>query len=161
MNGPRGSKAILVPSAEAVRKSIELSTQTPDAIVDDYLNLPPLPYGSTITIDKIGCLNYNPLTKEHMGMLSYGHFRRAEFPECKNPLLDYTDDDQVSPVIITSGNLKYRAKMRLWYPLCEVFSLILTRQSALNRKLLPIRVLIDEKDQFMVKLMNLGLKAPK
>ncbi|KAG4078018.1 hypothetical protein HA402_002069 [Bradysia odoriphaga] len=163
MNGPSGSNAILLPSAEALRKSIELSTQTPDAIVDDYLSLPTLPYGTTITIDKIGCLNYNPLTKEHTGILPYKHFRSkcpAEFPECKDPDLDYTDDEQVSPVIITSGNVKYRVKMVLWFPLCDVFSLILSRQSALNKKLLPIRVLIDEKDQFMVNLMNLGLPLP-
>lgn len=143
---------------ESAKNSIQLSGQTPDEIVDYYLSLPKLPYGSTIRIDKIGCLNYNPLTKEHTGLLQYKHFRvkcPAEFPECKNPHVDY--DEQVSPVVIISGNVKYRVKMLLWFSLCETFSVILSRQSALNRKLLPISVLIDEKDQFMVKLMNLGL----
>lgn len=157
MNGP---STIILPSVEALQKSIKLSTQTPDEIVDDYLTLPTLPYGTTITIDKIGCLNYDPLTKKQLGNLVYKHFRLkspAEFPECKNPKVDYTDDDQVSPVIIISGDVKYRVKMLLWFPLCDIFTSILSRQSALNKKLLPIDVLIDEKDQFMVKLMNLGL----
>lgn len=163
MNGPKGSNAILIPSIEAIINSFKLSAQTPDEIVDEYLNLPKLPYGSTITIDKIGCLNYNPLTKEQPGGLPYKHFRLKcpeEFPECKNPDLEYTDDEQVSPVIIISGIIKYRVKMLLWFPLCDTFSSILSRQSALNKKLLPISVLIDEKDQFVAKLMNLGL-APR
>ncbi len=157
----KGSNVVVMPSADAVRKSIELSIQTPDEIVDDYLNLPKLPYGITIRIDKIGCLNYNPLTKKSPGNLPYKHFRLkcpAEFPMCKNLDLDYSDDEQVSPVIIISGDVKYRVKMLLWFPLCDAFSSILIRQSTLNRKLLPVSVLIDEKDQFMVTLMNLGLK---
>lgn len=159
MNGPSG-KVFVMPSEDALRNSIKMSTQTPDEIVDDYLNLPTLPYGKTIRIDKIGCLNYDPLTKKQMGILPYKNFRvkcPEEFPVCKNPNVDYTDDDQVSPVIIISGDMKYRVKMLLWYPLCDAFTSILTRQSALNKKLLPIDVLIDEKDQFMVKLMNLGV----
>lgn len=162
MNGPRGRNAILIPSVEAIRNSIKLSAQTPDEVVDDYLNLPNLPYGTTITIDKIGCLNYNPLTKEHLGVLPYKHFRLKcpeEFFECKNPDLEYTDDEQVSPVIIISGTIKYRVKMLLWFPLCDIFSKILLKQSALNKKLLPISVLIDEKDQFMATLMNLALTS--
>lgn len=163
MNGPSGNISILIPSADAIRNSVKLSAQTPDEIVDDYLSLPKLPYGTTIRIDKIGCLNFNPLTKKQLGILPYKNFRLkcpTEFPECKNPDNDYTDDEQVSPVIIISGDVKYRVKMLLWFPLCDAFSSILSRQSAMNKKLLPISVLIDEKDKFMVKLLNLGLASP-
>lgn len=161
MSRPRGNVQVVIPSDDAIRNSLKLGAQTPDEVVDDYLNLPKLPYGETITIDKIGCLNYNPLTKQQSGILPYKNFRLKcpeEFPQCKNPNVDYTDDDQVSPVVIISGNVKYRVKMLLWLPLCDAFAAILKRQSSsMNRKLLPINVLIDERDQFMVKLMNLGL----
>lgn len=164
MNIPTDRYSLLMPSAEALHKTIELSQQTPDQVVDDYLKLPMLPYGTRIRIDKIGCLNYNPLTKKHAGILPYKHFRLkcpAEFPACVDPNRDYTDDEQVSPVIITSGDVKYRVKMVLWFPLCDAFSAIIQRQTALKKKLLPVIVNIDEKDQFMVTLMNLGLKKPK
>lgn len=112
-------------------------------------------------LQMIACINYDPLTKQHTGLLAYNFFRQKcpeEFPECKNPNVDYTDDDQVSPVIFISGDTKFRVKMLLWFPLCDAFSQILTRQNKLGRKLLPIDVVIDEKDQFMVTIMNLGLK---
>lgn len=161
MSGNRNQFAVLVPSADAVLNSNKLKSQTPEEIVAEYLSLPKLPYGKKIRIDKIACLNYDPLTKQHTGLLAYNSFRQKcpeEFPACKNPNVDYTDDDQVSPVIFISGDTKFRVKMLLWFPLCDAFSQILKRQGQLGRKLLPIDVVIDENDQFMVTIMNLGLK---
>lgn len=57
MSRPRGNVQVVIPSDDAIRNSLKLGAQTPDEVVDDYLNLPKLPYGETITIDKIGCLN--------------------------------------------------------------------------------------------------------
>lgn len=161
MNSRSGNSiGILVPSADSIRNSVNMSTQTPEQIVDDYLSLPKLPYGQTITVDKIVCLNYNPMSKSSSTLLKYRLFRERcpeDFPPCQDPQMDYTDDDDVSPVMFISGSTKYRVKQLLWFPLCDAFSQILARQGKLNRKLLPIQLLIDEKDQFMVKIMNLGL----
>lgn len=49
-----GSKVFNIPSADALRTQVKLSTPTPDEIVADFLNLLKLPYGKTIKIDKFG-----------------------------------------------------------------------------------------------------------
>lgn len=142
---------------------IQLLSTDPNKFVKEYLRAPLLPVGERVKIDKIACFNFNPSTREPLGHITYKHFRLErpdEFPECEDPDLDYADDDQVSPAMFLSGTKRYRAKMILWFPLSDVLGNTIARQIKMKKKLLPIELLIDDKDQFMNHLFNLGLTAP-
>lgn len=131
---------------------------SPSKFAKEYISLPMLPYGKTIRIDKIRCYNYNAVTKQHQGYITYRPFRLEcpqEFPLCQNPQNDYEDNEQVGPIVVTSGDTNYKVKMVLWFPLSDIVGRIIIKQSKLGRKLFPIHnVFIDEEDQFMVKLFN-------
>jgi hypothetical protein len=43
-------------------------------------------------------LNYNPITRGHLGKITYLPFRMRdseEFWKCENPIFDYEDDEQI------------------------------------------------------------------
>ncbi len=106
-------------------------------------------------------MNYNPITRGHLSKITYLPFRMRdseEFWKCENPIFDYEDDEQISPVTIISGENVYRVKQNLWFPLCDIISDIMVYQGLKRKKCLPIKVFLDEKDQFMVKLFNLTRK---
>jgi hypothetical protein len=113
----------------------------------------------TIKIDKIAVLNYNLLKNHYQNKIRYLPFRVRcpdEFEKAINPLLDYEDEEQVAPVIIYSGNQKYRVKKGLWFPLRDIVNNILIKQGKTFKKCLPIKVFIDDKDQFMVELLDIS-----
>lgn len=153
------TKKVLVPSKESINQSLKIASQSEEEIATDYLNLPTLPVNQKLKIDKIGIINFKCLTKQHLGHLTYGTFRKLNpelFFACQDPELDYEDDDQVSPAIIISGENKYRVDQVLWFPLSDIIVNILKKQGATGKKLLPIEVDIDSKNQWMVPLFNLA-----
>jgi hypothetical protein len=152
---------IFQPSIDSIINSIRLKDLSEDEIINEYLNYPKLPYGKTIKIDKISILNYNALTNEYQNKITYLPFRIRlpdEFEEAKDPNLDYTDAEQVSPDINISNNQKFRVKKDLWFPLRDIVNKILIKQGKTNKKCLPINIFIDDKDQFMLKLFNLTIR---
>ena len=104
---------------------------------------------------------YNSLTNEYQNKITYLPFRircPSEFEKATDPNLDYTDEEQVAPAIIVSNEQKYRVRKELWFPLRDIVDRILIKQGITNKKCLPIKVFLDYKDQFMVKLFNLTTK---
>lgn len=157
---PRKKKIaqILVQSNSAVEEALRLSNQSEEEIARDYLNYPMVPINQTLRIDKIGIINFNCFTKEKLGNLTYGAFRKLDpelFFPCKDPKLDYEDHEQVAPAVIISGDQKYRVDQLLWYPLSDIIVDIIKTQGRTGRKLLPVEVFIDENNQWMVPLFNL------
>ena len=103
---------------------------------------------------------FRSITCIGLGQVDYKAFRQLcpqEFPACTNSD-DYEDDEQVTPIIVTSGNVEYRVKMLLWFPLCDIVKKLVVRRQTLNRLLFPVTLFIDKEDQFIAKLMNLGLQ---
>lgn len=151
-------RRIIISSKEALSESIRLSSQSEEEIATEYLNYPVLPINCNIRIDKIGIINFNALTKQTLGKICYGTFRKLNpdlFCACKDPHMDYEDHDQVTPVLIISGDTKYRVHQTLWFPLSDILGGILTRQGSLRKKLFPIEVFIDDNNQWIVPLFNL------
>ncbi|XP_054262029.1 uncharacterized protein LOC128986003 isoform X2 [Macrosteles quadrilineatus] len=143
----------------SLEESERLQNLSESQVAEDYLRNPPLPVNQEITIDKLGILNFNLITKEHNGLLRYGALRIKRpdlFPEAKDPEFDYTDEEQVSPVIVISGDKKYRTDQLLWFPLSDAIAGITMRQGVIRKKLLPIKVMIDEKNQWVARLLNLA-----
>jgi hypothetical protein len=147
----------IIPSFDSYINSLKLHEQNEDEIVNDYLNLPKLPFGKMIRLDKIAVLNYNFVTKQYQNKVSYLPFRirfSDEFEKCVDPELDYTDEEQVAPVIFVSGSKKYRIRKELWYSLRDIVDNILRIQGKTLKKCLPIRLYIDKKEQFVANLFN-------
>jgi len=151
--------AALVPSSEAVSESIRLSNMSELEICQDYLKYSALPYGESISIDKIAILNFNPIEGKDMGSIRYLVLRELkpeEFPPCQDPEMDYEDTDQVTPtLIITPDGVKYRAPMLIWHPLSDIVRAISKKQGKTGKRILPVQVHLDEGNQWMCALFNL------
>ncbi|XP_050537702.1 uncharacterized protein LOC126903547 isoform X2 [Daktulosphaira vitifoliae] len=148
----------IIPSEEAVKINSMLEKQTVPEIVRDYQNLSIIPYGETVSIIKLGGMNFDFMERKHLGLIKYGDFRAFypnEYPVATDPLQDYTFDDQVTPVRIITDKGTFRVSHILWFPLTDIISGILLKQFQINKKLLPIEVFIDQKNQWLCKLFNL------
>lgn len=149
---------VFVPSNASITESARLSTQSEEEIAKEYLSYPELPLNQKLKIDKIGIINFNCVTKETLGQLKYGTFRKINpelFLACKDPEMDFEDHDQVTPAVIISGEQKFRVDQLLWFPLSDIMNKIIMKQGRIGRKLLPIEVFIDNRNQWMVPLFNL------
>lgn len=150
-------QGMIIPSKESLIQSARLEHQSEEDIVREYMAHPVMPINQKLRIDKIGIINMDCLTQQKLGKLKYGTFRKLYpevFFECKDPNSDYTDTDQVAPAVIISGETKYRVNQILWLPLSDIISGIIKKQGKTGKKILPIEVFVDDKDQWMVPLFN-------
>jgi len=136
--------------------------KTPKQLAVEYLQLPILPYKKNVVLHKIIALNFDPVTKKSVGTLEYSLFRQlrpVEFPACVDESLDYKDNELVSPVRfileVDGAVTEYRTPMKLWFPLTDIVSGIMKKQTITGKKILPHTLYLDEKDQWLVTLMNL------
>ena len=117
-------------------------------IVKEYVGLPDLPVNCEITIDKIGAYNYNILTNDSNKYIKYAMFTSVDpnkYPVGKNKVMDYMPDDYVSPVVITTiDGIKYKVDDLFWFPLCDVYERILTKQHRTGKRFFPLTIFIDE-----------------
>lgn len=146
---------LYVLSNNAAAINARYQTMSKQDIAREYVAYPLIPYNTTIVIKKIGALN--PLGK----CLNYGLFRNLnpdEFKECVDPSLDYTNDEEVTPITIeTNDNNIYRVNYVHWFPLSDAVKQICEKQAKIGRKLLPIELFIDQENQWIGKLLVLGM----
>lgn len=150
------NKVVIEPSAASVAESKALAGLTPEQIAQRYVQLPMLPYGSRITIAKMAAMNFDFQRRTHLGILSYGDLRRvgssSDFPLARDPALEYTDIEQVSPVTITTdAGVVYRVPQLRWFPLTDIVNGILIKQG----RLLPVTVRLDDKNKWLVVLADI------
>jgi len=157
-----------IPSQAAVERSNLMASKSIVQNVIDFLEKPKLPYGKNVVIHKITSTNYDHIQGSHMGKFTYGDFRKLnseDFPEFKEDG-DYLDEEQVSPITLflsieeDKEIVEYQAPQLLWFVLTDIISGIIPKQSRLGKKLLPISVFLDLKNQFICDLANLAGMAP-
>ncbi len=117
-------------------------------LIKEYIELPLLPVNKEITIDKIGVYNWDSIKRKSRDGIKYQILtllNPLEYPEGKNPQLDYMPDEFVSPVVIIdiNGN-KFRTKDLFWFPLIDISDGILIKQARTKKKIFPQKIFIDE-----------------
>jgi hypothetical protein len=145
-------------SKEAQKEKARIADKAVYSLTEEYISLPNLPIGD-IVIDKIGIYNYDFAKGDSGDAIKYGIFNKLdihEYPEGKNPDLDYMPNDNVSPVVIIDDNgNKYKVNYLLWFPLSDIQNGILYKQSIAGVRVFPVKATICENHQWITTLMNL------
>ena len=145
--------------------------QSVTQFVEQYLNLPDLPYDEVIIV-KIITINYTHRKNEHSGKITYGDLRQQAskndallkvYPSSDNKEIQNTkifaDGVQVSPVIVVVSNggkqIMYKVAPQLWTYLTDISYGIYLKQNKTHRRILPKRVKIDLDNRWLLLLDNL------
>jgi hypothetical protein len=138
-------KTILSYDANIENERIK-NMESPEALVRDYIALPLLPVNKYITIAKLGIYNWeNGRSGNLLKYQMFTNIDRTEFPEGKNPQLDYMPNEGVSPVVIIDiTNKKYRVADLFWFKLSDIYEGLMLKQRKTNKKVFPLKIFIDE-----------------
>ena len=161
------NKSVVIPSYAELEERVKVMNTDINDLLNEYVNLPFLPIGENINIDKIGVYN-NDFTNDKTGNnIKYKMLTSIDsknYPVGVNPQLDYMPEDNVSPVVIidTKGK-KYKTKIIYWVSLTDISNRIMIKQATTGVRVLPYTFLIDDISNnngndlytWIFKLMNI------
>lgn len=151
------SNSILL-SESALKENLRILSQNVIHTINDYIQLPLLPIGQKITIQKIGVYNWDPIERKTKGIMNYKLFTEInpiEYPKVFP--IDFQAEQVTPVVIIDSHGNKYKTSRKYWSTLVDIHdSIILSRE-----KILPFAITVDKnfESKWIVNLIHLvGIK---